>query len=44
MDENCVNRNNEQETTSKGETWSRGAIDVNVKRNLSIDDFLERQK
>ena len=36
--------NNEQETTSKGETWSRGAIDVNVKRNLSIDDFLERPK
>ena len=25
MDENCVNRNNEQETTSKRETWSRGA-------------------
>ena len=34
-----MRRNNEQLTTSKGETWSRGkkfAFDVNVKVNGSI--------
>ena len=36
-------KNNKQQTTNKGETWSRGKnsrlpFDVNVKLNLSTDE------